>query len=199
MSDEFDKLEESIDSLFDKKKKTKTFNSEIDHDLKQLRQELKRIPIVDDPHIMLQVEYGYPLSELHYRQTGRTTRMLNFLAEEIRRTEVSTDSNSTGESKEILLLGHSHDHCRDMIGQLCEILVSRGFEVTRERCKLKTSKVIVVSYGYRNLERYRRRYDSVYIDPSCFDIEAQRMREMVLITPNNNRSNCSRKSLVDIR
>jgi hypothetical protein len=190
MSDEFDKLEESIDSLFEnKKKKKKTLlGIPINQD-----QDLRTIPIIDDSEIMHHVEHGYPLSELYFRQTGRTTRMLTFLAEEIRRTEVIPDEQHS--VKIILLLGHSHRHCVDLIGKLYGILVTRGFNAGKEgvhrlKWTIRTARTLVISDEYRSnrdLEKhYGKRYDSVYIDPSCFDMQAKRIKEDLMTTQTSH-------------
>jgi hypothetical protein len=129
--------------------------------------EMEQTPFVEINEDML--HSGVSIWEQSFRQTGRTTMMLKYLAEDIRRCENSQ------QSKTFLIVANNYSMGRELLNKLSEIFVDKGYEVlslTLNKIKFNYCIVEMESFSVAEHKYYSSKYDEIYIDNSVWDLKA---------------------------
>lgn len=149
---------------------------EFENILEDLDKELIDFPIVDINEEWF--KSGVSIYEQSFRGSGRTTRMLNYLAEDIRR------SIKSKKNKIFLILMLRSNMFNNIYSHLCSIFLEKGFIITRinygevnvtQKSNKYFCKILIRTMDYVD-HRPDLVFDEVYIDNTVLDFYAQKLR-----------------------
>lgn len=133
--------------------------------------------------IEMSLYYGIPLSELSYRQTGRTSKMIEIICEDVRLHE------SMKKNRNILIVSPNMDMGRDIMRQIFEKISSNVMyifpKLQRSRIKIDYCEIYLGTFSKLKMGEYLN-FDEIYFDNSCWDLEERKIRNMFIRREKKN-------------